>query len=192
MTTQHSLTKFFIGLVFGLIVGLFLGWWLCGRGQAISTTTTTRVDTIKYYKPLPITNPTIPNFSLPQIIYAPADTVVKTIVVTEDNKETEVTFPIERREYRDSTYFAIVSGAVVGDSRPTLDYIETYNKTVTSEVVIQPKKLRPYVGASVGIFGTWSVGVGGGLLIKDHHAVGAEYERTQTDNRIKLNYSYIF
>ena len=148
------------------------------------------------------TMPTMPKFDLPRYVYAPGKTqvktVVKTVVVTEDSKEgeepkeVEVTFPIERREYRDSTYFAIVSGAVVGDSRPTLDYIETYNKTVTSEVVIQPKKLRPYVGASVGIFGTWSVGVGGGLLIKDHHAVGAEYERTQTDNRIKLNYSYIF
>jgi hypothetical protein len=125
------------------------------------------------------------------MIFAPADTVVKTIIVRETDS-VKVEFPVERREYRDSTYYAIVSGVVVGDRGPTLDYIETYNKTITNSVVVKPKAVRPYIGASVGVFGTWSVGVGGGLLVKDHHAVGAEYERTQTDNNIKLKYSYLF
>jgi hypothetical protein len=126
------------------------------------------------------------------LVFAPADTVVKTIIQTERGDSVEVSFPVEQRVYQDSTYRAVVSGAVVGNRRPTLDYIETYNHTTTSEVVLHPKKIRPYIGASVGIFGTWSVGVGGGLLIKDHHAVGAEYERTQTDNYIQLKYSYLF
>jgi hypothetical protein len=118
--------------------------------------------------------------------------VVKTIVQTERGDSVEVSFPVEQRIYQDSTYRAVVSGAVVGNRRPTLDYIETYNRTTTSEVVLKPKKIRPYIGASVGIFGTWSVGVGGGLLIKDHHAVGAEYERMKNDNLVKLRYNYIF
>jgi hypothetical protein len=112
------------------------------------------------------------------------------VVIEKDS--VEVAFPVEQREYRDSTYYAIVSGAVVGDRRPTLDYIETYEKTTTSEVVLKPKKVRLYVGGSVGVFGTWSVGAGGGLLIKDRHMIGAEYERMQNDNLIKLRYNYLF
>lgn len=191
---NHSHSSFFISLVLGLVCGLFLGYWLCGRGQIPTSSTTIEVDTTKYYKPIPTPSNELSSFTLqlPKLIFAPADTVVKTIIQTERGDSVEVSFPIEQRVYQDSTYRAVVSGAVVGNRRPTLDYIETYNRTTTSEVVLHPKKIRPYIGASVGIFGTWSVGVGGGLLIKDHHAVGAEYERTQTDNYIQLKYSYLF
>lgn len=190
---EHSRKGFVIGLVLGLIclvVGFALGCWLCGREQAISVKTITKVDTVKYYKPMPYFNPDNYKIRLPMILYAPADTVVKTMIVTEKGDSTEVKFPVEQREYRDSTYRAIISGAVVGNRRPTLDYIETYNTTITSEVVVQPKKVRPYVSGSVGVFGTWSVSVGGGLLINNQHAFGVEYERTKTDNRLRLNYAY--
>lgn len=192
---KHSYSKgFFIAsLVLGLVCGCALGWWLCGREPSYSTTTITKVDTLRYYKPIAIARNELSSktLQLPKLLFAPADTVVKTIVVIEKDS-VEVSFPVEQREYRDSTYYAIVSGAVVGDRRPTLDYIETYEKTTTSIVVKEPKKVRWYVGGSVGIFGTWSVGAGGGLLIKDHHAVGAEYERIKTDNLVKLKYSYLF
>ena len=160
----HSqLKSFFIGLVLGLVIGFILGWWLCNRDGAVLTNTTSVVDTIKYYKPIPYERKetTVNGFALPRMIFAPADTVVKTKVVVENGDSVEVSFPVEQREYRDSTYYAIVSGAVVGDRRPTLDYIETYEKTTTSEVVLKPKKVRLYVGGSVGVFGTWSVGAGG-------------------------------
>lgn len=193
MEDNHSLKGVFIVLVFGLVVGFVLGWWLCNRGQAdIVTTVETTIDTTKYYNPKPI-EPTIVEriVTIPKLVYVPADTIVKTIVRVERDT-IEVSYPVEQREYKDSTYYAVISGAVVGERRPTLDYIETYNKTTTIMQAKPPKKLRPYVGASVGVFGTWSVGINGGVLIKDHHAVGAGYERTQTDNRLKLNYSYLF
>ena len=167
---------------------------MCGREQTITTTTTTKVDTVKYYQPIatPRSEWSSKTLQLPRLLFAPADTVVKTKVVVENGDSVDVSFPIEQREYSDSTYYAIVSGAVVGDRRPTLDYIETYEKTTTSVVVKEPKKVRLYVGGSVGVYGTWSVGAGGGLLIKNHHMIGAEYERTQTNNLVKLRYNYIF
>lgn len=191
---NHSLKSFFIVLVLGLVCGLFLGWWLCNRGQVISTITTIEVDTIKYYEPIPTPRNELVNktIDLPRLLFAPADTIVKTIVQSEKGDSVEVAFPVEQREYRDSTYYAIVSGAVVGERRPTLDYIETYNKNTTSEVVLAPKKFRPYVGGSVGVFGVWSAGIGAGALIKDHHAVGVEYERMQSNNAVKINYNYLF
>ena len=192
---KHNFSKgFFIAsLVLGLVCGFALGWWLCGREQTITSTTTTKVDTLRYYKPIAIARNELSSktLQLPKLLFAPADTVVKTIVVIEKDS-VEVAFPVEQREYRDSTYYAIVSGAVVGDRRPALDYIETYEKTTTSVVVKEPKKVRLYVGGSVGVYGTWSVGAGGGLLIKDHHMIGAEYERTQTNNLVKLKYNYLF
>lgn len=190
---SHSKGFFIANLVLGLVCGCALGWWLCDREQAYNTTTTTKVDTLRYYKPIAISRNELSSktLQLPKLLFAPADTVVKTMVVIEKDS-VEVSFPVEQREYKDSTYYAIVSGAVVGGRRPTLDYIETYEKTTTSEVVLEPKKVRLYVGGSVGVFGTWSIGAGGGLLIKDRHMIGAEYERMQNDNLIKLRYNYLF
>ena len=190
---SHSLKGFFIGLGLGLVCGLVLGCWLCGRDQTITTNTITKIDTVKYYKPVPIPKRELSRktLRLPIMIFAPADTVVKTIIVRETDS-VKVEFPVERREYRDSTYYAIVSGVVVGDRGPTLDYIETYNKTITNSVVVKPKAVRPYIGASVGVFGTWSVGVGGGVLINDRHALGVEYMRTSQNNSIQLKYNYLF
>lgn len=176
-------------VILGLGVGL--GWLLFHRD--ISASRVTVVDTVRYYKPqLYIPPASSYRVNVPQFVFAPADTVVKVVVQTEQGDSTKVSFPIEQREYRDSTYRAIVSGAVVGERRPTLDYIETYNRTTTESVVLQPKKVRLYVGGSVGVFGAWSVSAGGGLLIQDHHLVGVEYERTKTANQIELRYGYVF
>jgi hypothetical protein len=140
-------------------------------------------------KPIPYKEEIIKKDTIPMYIYIPADTVFLHRV---DSVLIEIPVEIEKREYKDPKYKAIISGAKIGDIRPTLDYIETYNVTTTTTMMVEPKKIRPYIGTSVGVFGTWSVGIGGGLFIKDHHAVGAEYERTQTDNRFKVKYSYIF
>lgn len=191
----HSqLKSFFIGLVLGLVIGFILGWWLCNRDGAVLTNTTSVVDTIKYYKPIPYERKetTVNGFALPRMIFAPADTVVKTKVVVENGDSVEASFPVEQREYKDSTYYAIVSGAVVGDRRPTLDYIETYYRTTTSEVMLKPKKITPYVGASLGVYGDWQVGVEAGVILKEQHAVGVEYTRSRIGNSIEVNYYYIF
>ena len=48
------------------------------------------------------------------------------VVQLHDTTEIYVPIAIERKEYRDSSYFAVVSGW-----HPSLDYIETYTKTQT-------------------------------------------------------------
>lgn len=40
-------------------------------------------------------------------------------------------------EYRDSTYYARVVGPVVGSLAPRLDYIETYNTTITRTETVE-------------------------------------------------------
>lgn len=189
----HSLKGFFISLVLGLMVGMALGCWLCSR-EHTNPTTTTKIDTTIYYRPIAIERSVLSSktLQLPKLLFAPADTIVKTIVVTEGGNKEEVSFPIEQREYRDSTYRAIISGAVVGDRRPTLDFIETYNRNTTSEVIVEPKKIRLYIGGGIGVFGSWSVSAGGGLLIKDHHMMGIEYVRMRSENLLEIRYSHLF
>lgn len=181
MTTRGF---FIVLLVFS--VGVALGW--CSRERTLLTERVEVVDTIRYYAPQPYTAPRFDNlYTPPRLLFAPKDTVVYTRV-----DSVEVAFRVEQREYRDSTYRAIVSGAVVGERRPTLDYIETYERTTTSTVVIPPKKVRLFVGGGVGIGRGWSVSLGGGVLLKDHHAIGVEYERTTSDNLARVRYSYLF
>lgn len=175
---------FIIILVFS--VGVALGY--CSRERTLLTERVEVVDTLRYYAPQPYTAPQFDNlYTPPRLLFAPKDTVVYTRV-----DSVEVAFRVERREYRDSTYRAIISGAVVGERRPTLDYIETYERTTTSTVVIPPKKVRLFVGGGIGIGKGWSVSVGGGLLLNDHHAISVGYERVANDNLAKIGYHYLF
>lgn len=69
-------------------------------------------------------------------------TVYKTdTLVKVDTVSGTVTLPITRKTYRDSGYTAIVSGY-----SPSLDYIETYNRTVT-RTVVRPSRFSLGVGA---------------------------------------------
>lgn len=190
----HSWKGFFIVLILGLVCGLFLGWWLCNREQAVLTNTTSIVDTIKYYKPIPYKydNRITSGCRFPRLVFAPVDTVVKTKVVIESGDSLDISFPIEKREYRDSTYYAIVSGAVVGDSRPTLDYIETYNTTTTRELVLQPKKFRPFVSCGVSFGDKVSASLGAGGIINNRHIVSAKFTRVGDKNYYGGEYGFIF
>ena len=90
---------------------------------------------------------------------------MQTVAVADNADSVTLDVAIEHREYRDSTYRAIVSGPVVGDIHPSLDFIETYNRTTTITVerpkrfavtagvgaAYTPKGFQPYVGVGVGV-----------------------------------------
>lgn len=176
-----------IYILIALAVGLFAGLMLGRQPQYVTTTTT--YDTVVYYKPLPTATTTqVRTISVLRLLFAPADTVhTTTIVVQGDSVRVDV--PIERREYRDSTYYAIVSGAVVGDIHPTLEHIETYAKNTTQTTYIYPPKVRPYLSAMLG---KESIGAGAGILIANKHAVGVDYTYAGGKGNILARYTFVF
>lgn len=175
-------------ILVALIVGVFVGL-LLGREHSVVTTHTT-VDTVVHYKPLPTATTTteVRTITMPRLLFAPADTVhTTTVIVKGDSVQLQV--PIERREYRDSSYYAVVSGAVVGDIHPTLESIETYAKNTVQTIEIHPPKVRPYVS---GAFGKHSVGAGAGIVIGNKHAIGADYIYAGGQSNVMARYSFIF
>ena len=158
-------------LVIVFLVGLVVGVWLSPRHKTISTHTT--VDTTIYYRPMPTTTSVaeVRTLSIPRLLFAPADTI-RTTTIVEHGDNIQVSVPIERREYRDSNYYAVVSGAVVGDIHPTLETIKTYNRNTIQTVQAKPKLIRPYIS---GMLGKESAGGGGGLIIANRYGIGVNY-----------------
>lgn len=142
----------------------FAGWWLGRRMVEIGTEI--RVDTVFYGRPKPfhVSDQTI-SVNVPKWLFA-RDTVYETVIVSEtDSVQVEV--PVRTLEYRDSTYYARVVGPVVGSLAPRLDWIETYNRTVTR---IAPARSRfaVTVGAGVGYTPQGfqpTIGVGVGVIL---------------------------
>lgn len=183
-------------ILIALVVGLFVGL-LLGREHSVVTTHTT-VDTVVHYKPLPtaITTTEVRTITMPRLLFAPADTVRETTVILKGDSlqhslqhSLQLKVPIERREYRDSTYYAIVSGAVVGDIHPTLEHIETYNRNTTQTTYIYPPKVRPYISAALG---KESIGAGAGILIDNKHAVSVEYIYNGDKGSLMAKYAIVF
>ena len=175
-------------LVLGFFGGFVAGGWLFPQRKAITTHTT--VDTVIYYKPLPTksTIAEVRTISMPRLLFAPPDTVRETTVILKgDSLQLQV--PIECREYRDSTYYAVVSGAVVGDIHPELVSIETYSRNTVQTIEVHPPKVRPYVS---GAFGKHSVGAGAGIVICNKHAIGVDYIYAEGKGNIMARYSFIF
>lgn len=175
-------------LAIGFVAGLLLG-----KEHRVVTTHTT-VDTVVYYRPIHTTSATteVRTISLPRLLFAPADTVHTTTVIVKGDSlqhNLQLQVPIERREYRDSAYYAVVSGAVVGDIHPTLESIETYAKNTVQTTYVHPPKVRPYVS---GTFGKQSIGAGGGVILFDKHGIGADYIYTGGQGRVMARYTFIF
>ena len=179
-------------LVLGILFGLAVGVWLLPQRKAITTHTT--VDTVIYYRPLPTksTIAEVRTISMPRLLFAPPDTVRETTVIVKGDSlqhSLQLQVPMERREYRDSNYYAVVSGAVVGDIRPELVSFETYSRNTVQTIEVHPPKVRPYVS---GAFGKHSVGAGAGIVICDKHAIGVDYIYAEGKGNIMARYSFIF
>lgn len=147
------------------LAAVFFGGWLLGRYcSQPEIVEKTRIDTVFYERPKPfaVTDRTVA-VNVPKLIFPPADTVDRMVVVIDS-----VTIEVMERtlEYRDSTYYARVVGPVVGNLSPRLDFIETYNTTkTTTQIIKQPRKflsLAAIVGTDYAKAG-WSPYVEVGL-----------------------------
>lgn len=171
-----------------LAVGFAIGWLTRPTFKVASTTS--RIDTLIHFQPSVIrsTATEFRTFTFPKLIFAPKDTVERTVVI-ERGDSVAMTFPVERREYADSTYRAVVTGAVVGDVHPTLEEIDVYSRSTTQTIYVEPPKLRPYLSASIG---KESIGAGAGVLLFNKHAVGLDYYYSERQHLLFLRYSIVF
>lgn len=135
------------------------GWWL---GQYVSRpeiVERVRIDTVFYERPRPFAVTERPvAVNVPRMLFAPADTVERTIVVGDS---VQITVTERTLEYRDSTYYARVVGPVVGTLGPRLDYFETYNKTVERVQLVR----EPYAWELGPALGAWMTSDGSGVWV---------------------------
>lgn len=156
-------------LLAALAAGALLFGWGYRRGAAsVVVEETTRIDTVFYERPQPVNfSDRLVTVNVPRLLFAPADTVVRVVEAGNGTDSVQMEVPVRTLEYRDSTYYARVSGPVVGTLAPRLDWIETYNRTVTQTVTRRP---RFAVTAGVGIGYTpqgWqpTIGVQAGVVL---------------------------
>lgn len=157
--------------IIGLVV-LCVLMFILGRKSVAEQEITTieRVDTVVVEKPMPYKVEVVRKVSVPVYVPTPADTVVNNRV---DTVRVQVPVNIESREYRDSTYRAVVSGPVIGGLGPSLDQIDIYSRTTTSIIEKKNPLFSPYVSGGLYLDGK-GVNIGGGLFIRDKIGVGAE------------------
>lgn len=132
------------------LAAVFFGGWLLGRYcSQPEIVETTRIDTVFYERPQPFAVTERPvAVHVPRMLFAPADTVDRAVVVGDS---VQITVTERTLEYRDSTYYARVVGPAVGTLGPRLDYFETYNKTVERVQLVR----EPYAWELGPALGTW-------------------------------------
>ena len=173
--------------IIGLVVLCVLTFILGRKSVAEQEITTIeRVDTVVVEKPIPYKVEVVRKVSVPVYVPTLADTVV---VARVDSVLVEIPVEVERREYKDSLYKAVVSGAKIGDLRPTLESMEVYSRSKVQVVEQKAHWIRPYVSASggQGLFG-----VGGGISVKQKVDVGAMYLRVDNKDKWAIMASYRF
>lgn len=140
-----------------LLIGLFTAGYHTGRKSVeVKTVERIRIDTIFYEKPKPFTaSVKYVTANIPHILFMPSDTVRESVIVKVRPDSSEMRLAMERKEYRDSTYFAVVSGPAIGDYHPQLDWIETYNTTRT-RTHVSSKVKRWGIGVTTG-YGCFAV-----------------------------------
>lgn len=142
--------RLIIYLLTSFVAGALLFGWGYRRGAAsVGIRSEVRIDTVFYERPQPYGfSEQLVAVNVPKLLFAPADTVVRVIEAESGADSVKVEIPVRTLEYRDSTYYARVSGPVVGTLAPRMDWIETYNRTITRTVT---KRNRFAVTAGVGI-----------------------------------------
>lgn len=140
------------------LAAVFFGGWLLGRYcSQPEIVETTRIDTVFYERPKPFAVAERPvSVNVPRMLFPPADTVDRMVVVGDSIR---ITVTERTLEYRDSTYYARVVGPAVGTLGPRLDYVETYNKTVERVQLVR----EPYAWELGPAMGAWMTTDGSGV-----------------------------
>lgn len=154
-------------LLAALVAGSMLFGWGYRHGAAsVEIRTEVRIDTVFYEKPRTFSfSDKLVAVNIPRMLYVPADTVVQIVTFGTDTDSVQIEATMRTLEYRDSTYYARVVGPVIGTLAPRLDWIETYNRTITQTttkskrfavtagvgVGYTSQGLQPYVGVSAGV-----------------------------------------
>lgn len=157
------------------LAAFFFGGWLLGRHFAQpEVVETTRIDTVFYERPKPISTSDITvGVNVPKLVFTrdtimllgdsgnvasnvARDSVIKDYLNT-DSLQMQVV--VRTLEYRDSTYYARVVGPVIGSMSPRLDFIETYNKTVERMQLVR----EPYAWEFGPVAGSWITSDGCGV-----------------------------
>ena len=144
-----------VALSVSFLGGLWIGHYVSGP----EIVERVRVETVFYERPQPFAVTERPvTVNVPRMLFAPADTVDRTVVVG-DSVQMEIA--VRTLEYRDSTYYARVVGPVVGNLSPRLDYFETYNKTVERVQLVR----EPYAWELGPALGAWMTTDGSGVWV---------------------------
>lgn len=167
-------------ILVSIAIGFLIGYFC--QPKAIQETTITRVDTVRIEVPRPVEIEKVRT----EYVYVPtpADTVVREVVRVDS---VLVAVNIERREYRDSLYRAIVSGPTISGLRPSLDEIEFYNTTTTIKEKIKTPLVRPFISA---VGGKNSFGIGAGVEVKDHYIFSVDCVNHRGENELLFHIGY--
>lgn len=154
-----------------LVAGALLFGWGYRRGaDSVGIRSEVRIDTVFYERPQPYGfSEQLVTVNVPRLLFAPADTVVRVVEAANGTDSVQIEIPVRTLEYRDSTYYARVVGPVIGDLAPRLEWIETYNRTITRTVTKRswfavtagvgvgytPQGLQPTIGVQAGVV-LWS------------------------------------
>ena len=133
-------------IIFAAIFAMLIHSFLIGRREGVKatdkwykdnmdTTTVVQIDTNKHEAPIPDT--VYRDKFIPYPVYVPGETPAPEVIVKDSI--VYMMLPKEIKEYRTEDYFAKVSGV-----SPSLDYIETYNKTITNTVYVPQKPKTRY------------------------------------------------
>lgn len=163
--------RLIIYLLSAFVAGaLLFGWGYHLGAASVEIRSEVRIDTVFYERPQSYGfSEQLVTVNVPRLLFAPADTVVRVVEAASGADSVQMEIPVRTLEYRDSTYYARVVGPVIGDLAPRLDWIETYNRTITRTVTKRnrfaltagagvgwtPQGLQPTIGVQAGVV-LWS------------------------------------
>jgi hypothetical protein len=129
--------RYISAFIIGCLAGVLLFWIISKKSPAPTAEVITKVvektDTVTIYEPVVV----------PELIF---DTETIELEVAVKGETIIVPLQRESKTYKGDTYKAIVSGY-----KPSLDFIETYNRNITTTEYVYPKPKRFGLGIQTGV-----------------------------------------